>query len=219
MSYPKSIKTRVITLRRQGLILDEIRDTTGVAKGTISVWLRHAGISEKSTQALVDRRKQARLKAASTIRRRTEGILLTLLDDANKELLGLKINKSVAKLLCAMIYYCEGVKNPRSPLIFINSDPRLIQSFLELLRQVFVLDERKFRVCLHLHSYHDRDTQMSLWSKITHIPKSQFIKPYIKDHTGIRKREGYQGCASIRYHDTNLSRQLLMMAKAFIEGA
>ena len=219
MSYPKDVKARVVALRRQGLTLEEIRGTTGVAEGTISLWLRHAGVSEKSTQALIDRRKQARLEAASTIKRRTEGILLTLFNDARKDLLNLRIDRPVAKLLCAMIYYCEGVKNTRSPLVFINSDPRLVQAFLKLLRQVFILDESKFRVCLHLHSYHSRDKQISFWSGATHIPKSQFIKPYIKDHTGVRKREGYQGCASIRYHDTNLSRQLLVMARAFIEGA
>ena len=150
------------------------------------------------------------------MRAKTDGALLALFNNANGELLDLNMSKSVAKLLCAMIYYCEGAKNTRSSLIFINSDPQLIQSFLKLLRRVFVLDERKFRVCLHLHSYHNQDQQISFWSKITRIPKNQFIKPYIKDHTGIRKREGYQGCASIRYHDTNLSKQLLMMAKAFM---
>ena len=125
-------------------------------------------------------------------------------------------DKDFLKIILAMIYYCEGVKNTRSSLIFINSDPQLIRSFLKLLRRAFIVDESKFRVCLHLHSYHNQDKQISFWSKITHIPKGQFIKPYIKNHTGIRKREGYQGCASIRYHDTNLSRQLLMMAKAFM---
>src|SRR3989338_3808835 len=99
MSYPKNTKARVISLRKQGFILDEIRNVTGVAKGTISVWLKYAGISEKSTQALIDRRKQARLKAASTMRAKTDGALLALFNNANGELLDLNMSKSVAKLL------------------------------------------------------------------------------------------------------------------------
>jgi hypothetical protein len=66
-----------------------------------------------------------------------------------------------------------------------------------------------------LHGYHDLETQLDFWSKVTNIKRAQFIKPYQKPNSGKRIREGYQGCASLYYHSNDMARQLLMTARAF----
>lgn len=116
-----------------------------------------------------------------------------------------------------MIYYCEGRKAARDGVAFTNSDPNLIATFLGLFRRSFNVDEKKFRVCIHLHSYHDKKQQLKFWSKKASIPMQQFIKPYQKAYSGIYKKEEYQGCVSIRYGDVHIARELKAIALEFMK--
>jgi hypothetical protein len=116
-----------------------------------------------------------------------------------------------------MIYWCEGGKNAKYGVAFTNSDPKLVRTFLTLLRENFNLDERKFHPGIHLHSYHSPGTQLDFWSKVTDIDKQQFIKPYLKPNTGKRIRKNYQGCISLRYASNDLARQLMAIAKAYLD--
>jgi len=119
------------------------------------------------------------------------------------------------KLLCAMMYWCEGAKADNI-VKFTNSDPMLIKRFLSLFRNSFSLDESKFRVVLHLHDYHDEQMQMQFWSEVTNIPQLQFYRPYRKPHTSLRKRPDYPGCACINYNDVFVARRLLTLAKLYL---
>lgn len=92
----------------------------------------------------------------------------------------------------------------------------MIFSWHILIRKCFVLDERKFRPCIHLHSYHSPKKQLDFWSKVTDINKEQFIKPYQKANSGKRIRPNYQGCIRIRYHSCDVARRLMAIAKAFL---
>jgi hypothetical protein len=89
-------------------------------------------------------------------------------------------------------------------------------AFLRLFRSSFDLDEKKFRVCIHLHEYHDTKRQLAFWSKVSQIKRSQFIKPFRKKHTGTRVRENYPGCASVYYQSADIARRLLAIGKAFL---
>ena len=117
------------------------------------------------------------------------------------------------------MYWCEGTKIKRGEVLgFTNSDPLVIASFLKLLREGFSIDEQKLRATLHIHDYHNADAQLRFWSKVTTIPLSRFHRPYRKPHTGVRTREGYQGCISIRYLNVDFGRRLEAIAIAFLEN-
>ena len=116
-----------------------------------------------------------------------------------------------------MIYWCEGNKSLRDSVFFTNSDPRLIANFLHLFRNSFDIDESKFRVCMHLHDYHNEEKQLNFWSDVTFIPKNQFFKSYKKLNTKKRIRDNYQGCIQVRYYDINIARKLQAVAKEFMD--
>lgn len=80
------------------------------------------------------------------------------------------------------------------------------------------MDEKKFRVCIHLHGYHKTNEQLMFWSKICSIPLSQFMKPYIKKNTGRRRRASYQGCVSIRYYDSRIARELRYLYEIYLKN-
>lgn len=210
--------SQIIELRKKGYSLKEISELVGVCKSTASYWSKDIVLSEKAQKRLQTRVTAGQLASASTKRLKTEKVLENYYDQSYKWLAGREqgFDVDTKKLFCSLIYWCEGGKVNNRMVQFTNSDPDLISAFLTLLREIFTIDETKFRVCIHLHSYHDKNKQIEYWSKQTNIPEKQFIKPFMKANTGKRIRQNYQGCCQIRYYNSDVTRQLLMTGKAFL---
>jgi len=210
-------KIRAIELRKKGHSLNEITREIPVSKSSLSTWLRGIILSKDAQTIIKSKMTNGQIasqksKLAQTAFREKEAYdLASILVD------NLKTDFSYRKILCAMIYHCEGTKNERNGIVFTNSDPRLIRCFLTLFRESFDLDEKKFRVCVHLHSYHNKDQQLNFWSKTSSIPVQQFIRPYQKPHSGLYKKEGYQGCISVRYGDVKIAREMKAIAIQFMQ--
>lgn len=211
-------KERALQLRKQGYSLNEISNTLSVSKSSASLWVRDVSLSPHAKAVIAKKRIRAREKAAATVKIRVDKSFSLARRRGDVIVASAVFNEDASRVLCALIYWCEGVKIRRRGLFgFTNSDPLLVASFLNLLRQGFSIDEEKFRVMVHLHDYHDEKTQLRFWSKVTSIPLVQFHKPYRKPHTGTRTRDGYQGCVSIRYMNVRLGREIEGIAKAFLD--
>ncbi len=205
-------------LRKKGYSLKEIARELNVAKSSASLWVRDVELSAQAQNRLLQNISKGQFNSAKSNRAKTRAKELSYFEGAQREIKSLSSeNKRIYdKLLCAAMYWCEGAKSASSGVMFVNSDPFLVKKFLELLRASFPLDERKFRVCMHLHSYHSESKQLDFWSEVTHINKAQFIKSYRKPNTGKRIHENYPGCVAIRYHSNDLARQLNETAKAYL---
>jgi hypothetical protein len=213
MAYPINTKEEARELRKKGCSLKEISRSFNVAKSTASAWVEDIELSEAAKDRLLQIIKLGQFNSAENKKAQTQILELGYFYDA---LIEMESKPNYEKIICAMIYWCEGSKNARDGIAFINSDPKLVKKFLNLLRKNFIVDEGRFRACIHIHSYHSPETQLDFWSKITDIDKEQFIRPYQKPNTSKRIRENYQGCISIRYHDNDLARRLMAIAKAFL---
>ncbi len=212
-------KLQAIALRRLGYSVNEIVGQLGVAKSSISVWVRNIHLTSSAQKRLLTKIKLGQLKGAENKRRKTQTVIDAHSSTALHELYhSSAFSKTHEKMICALLYWCEGAKDSYQGVSFVNSDPSLIKLFLALFRNAFPLDEEKFRACIHLHHYHNPEKQLKFWTHITNIPKKQFIKPYLKPHTGKRIRENYPGCISIRYHSNDVARQLLATAKVFLKN-
>lgn len=215
---PKLIEKRqAITLRERGHSLQEISVKLGISKGTASLWLQHTPLSVRAQERIQKRRDEGSRKSRATLNDRTHKRLTEAFGFAQKTLGNISDTTDSSRLYCALLYWCEGEKSKNDKsLFFTNSDPLLVKFFLKHFRKGFEIDETKFRVCVHLHSYHDAKRQLLFWSQITNIPLAQFIKPYQKSNSGKNKRAGYAGCASVRYHDVRIARQVQAIARAFL---
>lgn len=216
MAYSIFIKENAFYLRKRGYSIDEIHKELKVSKGRISEWVRNIKMSKVAKSRFLEKIKLARISAADNRKKKTQNIINSIFDNADEEIKKISYDIKTIKIFCSLIYWCEGVKDLYSIVNFTNSDPGIVKTFLALLRKSFEIDERKFRVCIHLHSYHNPKKQLEFWSNITEIPLKQFIKPFFKVNSGRRIRKDYNGCVSIRYHDVIIGRQLLMTAKAFL---
>jgi hypothetical protein len=193
--------------------LKEISRQFGVVKSTASLWSRDVVLNKKAEERLLTVIKRGQLVSARNKKAKTKAIEDRYLEEAHEEM---GLNPNYGKIICAMIYWCEGAKAAREGVKFTNSDPNLVRVFLKLFRKNFILDEARFHPCIHIHSYHSKEKQLDFWSKVTDINKQQFIKPYQKPNSGKRIHENYQGCISLRYSSNDLARQLMATAKAFL---
>lgn len=214
-------KLKAVSLRKQGFSLNEISEQLSVSKSSASLWVRDILLSSTAKQRLIKKIELGRYVSAENKKTQTRKKLDVLFNSAlflvsrNRKIL---CRKDIAKILCALMYWCEGYKNTHSGVAFTNSDPKLIAAFLKLMRLSFPLDEKKFRACIHIHPYHSEKKQIEFWSLITTIPSNQFIKSF-KKHNGSRNiRKDYPGCLSVRYHGTSISRELISIGKAFLMG-
>lgn len=218
MAYSIEIKEKAKRLRKSGFSLKEISEKLGIAKSTASVWVAHIKLGAKARKRLKKRKIIGQYKAQQIKRIQRKKLLSQYHKKASKQLSLVKFDQKLHKLLSALFFWCEGGKNTRSHVEFINSDPIMIEVFVKLLRSAFNLDERKFRILMHLHEYHDEVKQKEFWSKITKIPKSQFTKTYWKPHTKKRKRENYPGCIRVSYYDAHIARQLHAWYNSFAKS-
>ncbi len=204
-------------LRKKGHSLAEISRLLGVSKSSTSLWVREVELSPKAKNKILAKFTAGQIASQETKRKQTLVKEFEALKSAESVLAKFIPDTDIQKILCAIIYYCEGNKVVKDGIRFTNSDPLLIATFLKLFRSSFKIDENRLRGCIHLHNYHNKETQLKFWSKIARIPSSQFIKPYIKKNSGLYKKEGYQGCVSIRYADTKIARELKILALEFMK--
>ena len=208
-------RNKSVTLRKKGYSLKEISDVLKVAKSSVSVWVRDVKLSDKAKNIIANKMTRGQFISAQNKKAKSAKILQEYFNVNYALIEHLKIDSSVLKIFMAIMYWCEGGKYDNRMIQFTNSDPLVISSFLKILRQSYSIDEKKLRVCIHLHSYHLEDKQLKFWSKITNIPVNQFIKSFKKENSGKRIKPNYQGCLQIRYHDAEVGRDLLMAGKAF----
>src|SRR3989344_6049043 len=205
-------------MRVRGFSLNEISQKLGVSKSSASLWLRDVEFPATAQALISKKRFLARLKSSETHRSRTKQRLQEAMSFADGILGTERLNRSTMQIICALLYWCEGEKSKNDKSFsFMNSDPALVATFLYLFRKGFTLDERKLRVCLHLHDYHNQEKQLQFWSWVTNVPLSQFMRPYRKRHTARTVKNGYAGCASIRYYDVRIARQINAIARAFLK--
>lgn len=208
-------KEKAIKLRQEGYSFKQIATELKIAKSTSHAWTKAVILSPEASEVLHQRYLFGQEVSRSIQNDRYIEKLETIRVEQSVYLDSLR--NIPDKLICAMIYWCEGAK-AKDGLKFTNSDPDLIKTFLKLFRNSFEIDETKLRAVVHIHEYHDDERQREFWSRVTHIPTVQFWKSYIKPHTGKNKKENYPGCISISYFNADIAKELLFLASAFMKN-
>lgn len=212
--YPIELKTKAITLRKQGYSLKEISKTLNIAKSTASAWLSDILLSKQTQEKLAQKKILGQYKAVLIKKKASTDKKIKLEKEAKIMLQSISFSKEIAKLCCALVWWCEGNKST-SVLRFTSSDITLVQNFLFLLRSAYEINETKFRALVHLHSYHNDLVQKEYWSKITKIPIKQFYRSFHKPNTGKRIHANYSGCLAISYYDSKIAKDLQAVYNAW----
>ena len=215
MKYEKHQKA--LRLRRDGFSVKEITKKLEVSQSTTSLWVRNVVLSDKARLRLRGRITAGQLASGEAKKRRTDALNKELRSRAQVFVQSSRVSPGAEQILCAFLYWCEGAKSSRNGVSFTNSDPQLARLFVDLMVSRFGAARSRFVCRLHLHEYHRERIQTLYWSTALNIPLMQFRKTYWKPHTGKRIRDAYPGCISVRYYDSILARNIMYVAKAYME--
>lgn len=208
------IKNEAIQLRKQGYSYSQITKSLGVVKSTLNSWLRNLP-KPKEYQFITGENwlKKIRPLALAANKRKNDEIAQIMINKINSEVKQIKVDGNLEKAVLTMLYWAEGSKVNSSVLIFANIDPKLVLLFITLLRRCYQIDETKFRVRLHLHSYHKELIIKRFWSNLLKIPESQFGKTYRKKRSKEKTfRRNFGGICFLKYNSTYLQREITRFA-------
>ena len=219
------LRARARELRTQGLDYEEIAGALGVAKSSVSLWVR-------------DLPRPARLSYAECRTRSAEGSqryweaerpVREARRAAERAAAAAQIGDLTDRelLIAGVIaYWCEGSKSKPyrryERVVFTNSDPSLIRFFLRFLEATGTAAENlAFRV--YIHESADARSAELFWLKVTGAQPEQFLSPALKRHNPktVRKNVGedYHGCPCIEVRrSSDLYRKIEGWAEAIMSA-
>ena len=202
-------QNRARDLRAESWTLDEIAAELGVAKSSVSLWVRDVVFEPKPRQrpTFVSPHPLHLSKLAE----------IDAMNQWGTEQIGVL---SDAAFLAAgvALYAGEGAKGEGS-VKFANSDPSMMAFFCRWFRRFFVIDESRLRVSVYLHHGLDLDAAQTHWSCVTGVPRTQFHKGYraVADPS-IRVAKHEFGCCYLIYSCTRTHRQIMGLQRALLSS-
>ncbi len=171
---------KAIKMRKKGLSLKDISKSLGVAKASVSVWVRNVALSDKTKEGLrmkgfsrdvIEKRRDTRLNNENEKRN-------ILKVEAKKDFENITMRE--LKIIGCMLYLAEGGKTKRGMARISNSDPEVIKIMLRFFKEICLVPDEKFKGHIHTHSENNAKKCENYWSSLTGIPKDQFFKTYVK---------------------------------------
>ncbi|MFF3466006.1 helix-turn-helix domain-containing protein [Streptomyces sp. NPDC001984] len=195
------LRAKARELRLQGWTYDQIEAELGCSRSSVSLWVRdlpkpeprytpeeqralmNEGLAHK--RAAQDREREATKQAAAAA--------VGKLSDRELFLLGVGL------------YWAEGGKDKpydrRENVVFVNSDPGMIEVFLAWLDLLGIARDR-LRYTLMIHENADVAAAKEYWANLVGADRSAFNKTTLKKHNPktARKNVGdsYRGCLAIK---------------------
>ena len=202
---------RARELRAEAWTLQEIADELGVAKSTVSKWVRGIEFTPKPRR---NHNHGARGERPNRLRERKLAEIAEM-GELGRRCVG-EVSDRDLLIAGTALYAGEGAKTDGC-VKFANSDPRMIAMFCLWLRRFFDVDESRLRVRLYLHEGLDLDAANEFWSELTQIPTTQFGKPYraVPDPS-IRRTKHPMGCPAVAYSCSRTHRTIVGLMDALL---
>ncbi|MFJ8020397.1 hypothetical protein [Streptomyces sp. NPDC096311] len=195
------LRKRARELRGQGWTYNEIQAELGCSKSSVSLWVRDLPHPEPRC---TPEEQRARMNAGLARLRAEQDRVREETKRQAAESIGALSDRELFMAGVAL-YWAEGQKSKpyqrRESVIFINSDPGVIQVYLAWLDLLDVPRERlRFRVMIHETA--DVATAERYWADLVGIDAAALQPTTLKKHNPktVRKNVGdaYRGCLVIR---------------------
>jgi hypothetical protein len=194
----RELQTRARHLRRAGHTYDEIVTQLGVSKSSVSLWVRDLPRPPRKSHPrhMAEARwapHRARMRAQRAETKLAAARAIGTMTDRELFLVGIGL------------YWAEGSKSkpyrPTERVVFVNSDPDMIQVYLAWL-DLLGVDRARHSFMIMIHESADVEAAERFWADVTGAPAESFTKTVLKKHNPktVRKNvgEGYHGCLAVR---------------------
>jgi transposase-like protein len=188
-----AVKTREREQARQlrlqrGYSIKQIAAALGVARSSVSVWVRDIELSEEQHQALRERNpiynQQRAGRGVTSERRRAER--------RSYQAHGRALARKGDPLHAAgcMLYWAEGWKD-RNRLHFSNADPEAVRLFVLFLRTYFDLQDADMRLTCHLFADHiERQREIErYWLRVAGLPETSLYRSIVNVYSRASGRK------------------------------
>ena len=177
-------------LRKKGWSLNAISKEVGCSKGTISLWIRDIPLTRFQIANLKSAQDKGRAKAANhpNSSKSKWNKIRTEIENQKQAEIPLKPTNADLKMVCAALYWAEGYKKGNALFVFANSDPDMIQLMVKFLVDVCKVPVEKLRGRVNIAPDLDVKDAEKYWSRISHIPTSQFHKPLLAVSKSSKQR-------------------------------
>jgi len=195
-SDKSTLKKDAQEMRKRGVSYTFISKKLGVAKSTLSYWLKGIALSKEHRERLYTARiRNMSLGSKSNSERRRREVE-TIIESAKKETSS-SLSSEAYRLLGAALYWAEGSKG--GAIEIANSDPLLILFMTHWFSDMFAVSSTTFRAWLNIYPQQDDKELKRFWSSLTGIPLSQFGKSFVKPPSrGVKKNNLYYGTIKVR---------------------
>jgi len=189
-------KKRAIKLRRKGFSYGEIAKKMGIAKSTLSFWLKTVSLTREQKECLYTKNVLILARGPQSQKERRIREINTILGKAEKEI-KLPLSFETYRLIGAALYWAEGSKT--SGFKITNSDPDLILFMVKWLKRAFDIPPEKLKVWLNVYPQQNESKIKQFWSRLTNIPLENFGKSFVKPlNKNFKKNNLYYGTISIK---------------------
>jgi transcriptional regulator with XRE-family HTH domain len=209
----RKLKEKALKLRLQGKSYSQIKETLGVSKSTLSLWLRDHPLSIERINELRGNSPKRIEKFRNTMRRKKE---------TREEEVYQKIAKEIGKLSSREIfvaglflYWGEGYKTAPTTTALANTDPAMLKFYVEWLKLLKVPLE-KIKVRIHLYQDMDKDEVIKYWKKELGLPGPCFGQAYVKKSklSGLTYKNGFgRGTCNVLVYNRDLNDYVLAGVK------
>jgi hypothetical protein len=198
-------------LRADGWALLDIAEKLGVAKSSVSLWVRDVEFEPRPRRTAT---RMGRKREPNVLQRRKQAEIDQLLQEG-KERIGTLSDREF--LVAGLALYAGEGSKREGAVKFANSDPRMMRFFASWLREFFDIDETRVRMRVYLHEGLDLDGATSFWSGVACVRVDQFSKPYraVPDPT-IRTVKHEYGCAYLTYSCSRTHRAIMGLIAALL---
>jgi predicted transcriptional regulator len=174
-------------LRQKGISMGEIANRLGVAKSSVSYWVRDIELTKSQRRKLnqnghsvdaIEKRRIARL--ANTKKKRDE-----IIQNAMRE--AESLSRDALWCIGVALYWGEGGKTQNCARLS-NSDPVVIKLMMKFFKRYSGVRVSEYRA--HIHTFSEGNVQpaLSYWSQISGIPEKSFYKTYVKKSKSTKNK-------------------------------
>lgn len=179
----KYLREKVIKFRKAGYSYSYIQKQTGVSKSTLSGWL--SGMPYKPNQETLNKIIKARLLANEAQRSKKKKSITDARNLAVKDI-G-RFTKRDLFMLGIGIYIGEGSKT-NDIIRITNSDLKIIKTAIIWFKKILNLQNSNFSIRIHLYPDNNQKEAMNYWSKVTGLPKDNFLSTWVDVRTDKKKK-------------------------------
>lgn len=205
-------------LRAEGMSVREIAQQLGVAKASVSVWVRDIALTDAQQSALRDNDRHYDARQRGSRANMQKGLAQRLA--YQQEGRAKAREGDPLHLAGCMLYWAEGAKT-RNQLKLVNSDAEMMRFFIRFLRQSLNVPNETFRV--HINCYLNNGVALDVienyWLNLLELTHDNLRKSLVHQQPITSKQRGRKllyGVCALSVYQTQLVQHVLGAIQEYI---